>query len=263
MNVGVDQVVHIVNVCACLALLIRLGTLKLHRVYRVFSGFLVLDLAAWVYLYADLLSRDAFHLTLDYQVFWIVVRIAAWALYVWMVYDLLEAILKNLPGILTWSRRFVLWAFAVASALSLLSINSEYRVIGIKGLVGMGLVIERTVCTIVLLVLLAVLGFLIKFPVEIPRNLAYFSVGFLLYFGVNTVLDLTHSYFSHDSYSILNTAAIFLESACFLFWTVMLSSRGEAVPIRMGSQLRASDRERLLTQLDAINAALLRSAARR
>jgi hypothetical protein len=53
-----------------------------------------------------------------------------------------------------------------------------------------------------------------------------------------------------------------METACLLVWLVYLDRRGEQRKIRPGHSWRRADQERLIGQLEAINAALVRSARR-
>jgi hypothetical protein len=262
-----NEVPYVVNVLACLLLLFRLAKLRLHRVYRVFSAYLWLTLVTWMLFFAAVIFF-AGYIERNYVLFWFALQLAAWVLYVWMAYDLLEAVLLKLPGILKFSRWLMLAMCALATIISLLSVQNEYAVGGVKGLEGIGLVLDRAISSTVLLVLLSVLGFLFRFPVEIPRNLAAFSLSFVFFFGFNTVVDLARAYFSHDTgsginvgrFQFLSLAGVWLQSGCFLFLAFFLSGAGEQIPVSLRTQPTFKDRERLIGQLEALNAALLRSA---
>ena len=150
-----------------------------------------------------------------------------------MAYELLEAVLLRLPGLLKFSRRLMLAMFVIATIISLLSVQNEYAAGGVKGLEGIGLVLDRAISSTVLIVLLSVLGFLLRFPVEIPRNLAAFSLSFVFFFGFNTMVDLSRAYLSHTQGAGLNVArfqflsliGLWLQSGCFLFLASSLQSR--------------------------------------
>ncbi|HEX4807739.1 MAG TPA: hypothetical protein VH325_02340 [Bryobacteraceae bacterium] len=264
-----NQFAYVVNVLACLALLIRLSTLRLRLIYRVFSAYLVFTLVSWGVFYAG-----GFHLISpvksNYVFVWFGVQLPLWIVYVWMAYDLLDAVLSKLPGILSFSRKLMLAMFGLATMVSFLSAQNEYAAGGLRGLEGVGLVLDRAISSTVLIVLLAVLGFLFRFPVDVPRNLAAFSLSFVAFFGFNVVVDLVRAYFTHEPGAGLNVArfqllslmGVWLQSGCLLFLTFYLSRAGENVPVRLGRQSELKDRDRLLGQLDAVNAALLRAARR-
>ncbi|HEX4228319.1 MAG TPA: hypothetical protein VHZ07_06595 [Bryobacteraceae bacterium] len=259
---------YLLNVLSCAVLIARLAYLRLRHVYRMFSAYLMVALAAWAIFYVRLIFTSP--LLSNYVVIWFGLQFLTWVVYVWMAYELLEAVLLRLPGILKFSRRLMFWMFGLATIISLLSAQNEYAVGGVRGLEGVGLVLDRAISSTVLIVLLAVLGFLFRFPVEIPRNLAAFSLSFVFFFGFNTVVDLARAYLSHsqgsgvnvDRFQLLSLIGVWLQTMCFLFLSCFLSKAGEKVPVSLRAQPAFKDRERLMGQLEALNTQLLRAARR-
>lgn len=256
-----------VNIALCLALIIRLFVLRLHRVYRIFSLFLLSELlgsllASLKFFMPDLLP--------DYRIIWIVADSVIWVCTLWTIYALLAAVLTNLPGILGFSKKLLNGAFISAAILALLTAGPEYSVSGVATLpdpiartVGIVFVLDRVLCTVALLVLVSILGFLLWFPVEVSKNLIVFSTGFLVYFAAKTALLLTSSMSSHESLRLVSNLIMFISGACFAYWTLFISQQGEIVPVRIGHSWHTRDQERLIGQLEGINAALMRSAVRR
>jgi hypothetical protein len=234
----------------------------------MFSAYLMVALAAWGVFYFKIFFHPP--LLSNYVIIWFSLQFLTWVVYVWMAYELLEAVLSRLPGILKFSRRLMFWMFGLATVISAISAQNEYAVGGIRGLEGIGLVLDRAISSTVLIVLLAVLGFLFRFPVEIPRNLAAFSLSFVFFFGFNTIVDLARAYLSHNGgagvnvgrFQMLSLIGVWLQTACFLFLTCFLSKAGENIPVSLRAQPTFKDRERLLGQLEALNAQLLRAARR-
>ena len=251
-----------------IALIFRLLYLRLHRVYRVFCLFLFYELlASSVFLY-EILAHDA---RLDYRLTWIAMRLVAWTLSLWMVYALLTAVLEKLPGILRFSRKLLNWAFPIAIGIALLTISPDYAASGLSDsvqpivrAVGAGFILERVIATVCILVLLGILGFVLWFPVQMPRNLAVFCLGYVIYFGSETALLLMRSIWPHDSINGLVSDAInFVQSACLLAWILLITREGEAAPVRLGNRWRGVQvQERMIGQLEAMNAMLLRAARR-
>jgi hypothetical protein len=126
-----------------------------------------------------------------------------------------------------------------------------------------GLVLDRVVCSVALLVLLLILGFLLWFPVQISKNLIVFTTGFLVYFAAKGTLLIMHSVWSHESLSLVSNLIMFVSSACFAYWAIFITLQGETVPVRLGHVWQRHEQERMIGQLEAMNAALLRAAARR
>src|SRR5947209_6843416 len=80
-------------------LVVRLLSMRLHRVYKVFCAYIIFGLlSSSVYLI------DAPFRILDYRITYLLVFLGSWILTWWMVYSLLDAILARLPGILKFSR---------------------------------------------------------------------------------------------------------------------------------------------------------------
>jgi hypothetical protein len=253
-----------------LFLIIRLATMpvRLPGVYRVFVGFLgfqLLDSLVSLALYA--FYRE---LQLDYRLFWMPLQVIAWVLSLWMVYALLSEILKSLPGILRFSRVLLNIIFALAILLALLTVFPEYSVAGgakfadpIDRFLIAVFVVNRAVAMAALLVLASILAFILWFPVQMHRNLAVFSAGLVLYFSAKVALFLARSYLSSENSRLLSTTMAFVVGACFAYWIVFITQRGQAIQVRWGHSWRLDEQRRLLTQLESMNTALLRSAARR
>ena len=242
-----------------ICLILRLHALRLHGIYRVFCVFLAFDvLSSLIAMYE--LNNSQF----DYRLTWMGLRLVAWVLTLWMVYAFISAVLHSVPGILKFSRKLLNYILPIAIALAALSFRPEYVASGISGMpdpidhaLGIAIILERVMTTIALLVFAAILAFVLWFPVQMPRNLAVFSVGLVFYFGVKMALLLFRSYFSHDSFDLVNNGISFVLSACYLYWGIFIRADGETAPVRMGHSWRKGEQKRLIGQLEALNTALL------
>lgn len=255
-----------INIALSAILIVRLLALRIHHVYRVFCLFLISELAFSLIALIKALSPEALP---DYRLIWLSLEPVVWVFTLWTVYALLDAVLAKLPGILGFSRKVLNGSFLLAGVIGLTSAQPEYMASGAAGLegidriVGAGVVFDRVICTVALLSLVFILGFLLWFPVEISKNLLVFSTGFLAYFAAKAVLLLTHSLWSHESMRLVSNLVMFISSACLAYWAMFLSRQGEMVPVRVGHIWQRREQERLVGQLEAMNAALLRAAARR
>ncbi|MDQ2839821.1 MAG: hypothetical protein M3Y72_02025, partial [Acidobacteriota bacterium] len=178
---------------------------------------------------------------LDYRVVWVTLRVGSWTLSIWMIYALLQAILRNFPGIFRISRRVlnVVWPVSIGAAL--VSGVPEYVASGaesasgaVERLVIIGVVCERVIATVELLVLLLMLLFILWFPVRMPRNLALFSIGFVVYFSTETFLLLLHSFYSHESFALVDNGVTFMSCICLVYWVIFLNKQGETAPVTIG-----------------------------
>jgi hypothetical protein len=262
-----EQIAKGVDVALCVALIARLLVLRLHRVYRIFCLFLLSELLGSLIAFVKYLAPES---RPDYRIIWMVAESVIWIFILWTVYALLGAVLANLPGILGFSQKLLNIAFISAAILGLLTAPAEYSLSGaaayvdpIARSVGIGFVLDRVLSTVALLVLVSILGFMLWFPVEVSRNLIVFSTGFLVYFAAKTALSLTRSFSSLEDVRLVSQLIMLISGACFAYWAMFISRQGETVPVRIGHSWHRRDQERLIGQLDAMNAALLRGAVRR
>jgi Ca2+/Na+ antiporter len=239
--------------------------LRLHRIYVVLAIFVAYDALQSIVAVVELVTRNPH---IDDRVIWMIMRSAAWVLTLWMVHSLLAAILRKLPGISRLSRILFNSVFLGATVLALLTAVPEYLRRGsseadlINRALVIGVALERAMSIAAVLVLLTMLVFILWFPVQMPRNLAVFSGGLVVYFGANTGLFLMFTYlprFYVEYRNSISVAAAFLSAACFAYWTLFISARGEAKEIRLGHSWEAGEQRKLIGQLEAMNAALLAS----
>jgi hypothetical protein len=249
-----------------LALVIRLLILRLHNVYRVFCVFLLFDLFSSAVFFVTTHTRY-FHL--DYRWAWISLRPIAWVLALWMVYALVNAILANFPGILRLSHKILNIVFVGALALALVTAEPEYSASQLSASTVSGnramaavFVMERVIYMAALLILLAMLAFILWFPVQMPKNLAFFSVGFVVFFASTTALFLAHTYLPSVPVGLISHLVIAFHSACFAYWLIVLNRAGEKKPVRWGHSWGPAEQKRLVGQLESMNAALLRASRR-
>jgi hypothetical protein len=245
-------------------LAVRLLSLRLHRVYRIFAVFLGYEvLQSLVQLVEVALHNPQ---QFDYRVTWMIIRPPAWVLSLWMVHSLLAAILRKLPGISRLSNSLFQSVFLGAACLALLTAVPEYinhgNIVkaGVDKALVIGLALERATSIAAILVLMAMLIFILWFPVEMPRNLAVFSAGLVVYFAAKTTLLLMLTYlpqFYNDHRELISASISYLLAGCFAYWSIFIDARGELKQVRLGHSWQANEQRKMIGQLEAINAALL------
>lgn len=251
-------------------LLLRLLKLRLRHVYGIFCAFLAYDLAfsatSWL---EELLHNARF----DYRITWLIFTAIGWLLSLWLVYALLRAILVALPGILRFSTKLLNITFVSVIIVSLLTMRLDREIAGNSGYlskfidplgkaVGISLGLDRVISTVALLVLVLILVFAIWFQVPMSRNLAAFSIGLVIYFAANSAVFLTRGMWSREALWAVSILTTYLTSACYAYWIFFITREGEAVQVTIGHRWRRQEQDRLLTQLEAMNATLLQAARR-
>lgn len=262
-----SHIAEIVSDVLTIALITRLLSLGLHSVYRVFSLLLLFEVVtSGIVLW--------FHFdppkSLPYEALWLGFAPIGWILYLATAYALLAALLKKFPGILRFSRRILHVSFLVAALIGILTARPEFfahertldTVRPLDRLLAAGLVGERIFSMVAALAILATLAFILWFPVRLPRNLTVFSVGLAVYFVTRASFLLAYSFLPQVSLALLNTTVLFILTACLLYFIVFINKAGEEAPVRIGHSWNAAEQQRLIGQLEAMNAALLRSARR-
>jgi hypothetical protein len=128
--------------------------------------------------------------------------------------------------------------------------------------VNVGFVLDRVIATTALTVLLCILGFVVWFPVQMPKNLVLFSFGFITYFGSRTVLLLIHDFLGTKTPASLSVIDTCLLSLCFVYLILTIMPQGETIPIRIGHRWEVNQQKLLIERLEAMNSTLLQDARR-
>jgi hypothetical protein len=237
----------------------------LYQKYPAFWLFLIVDLLGS---YGWLISRvDPRHL--DYRVVWLCTSIPVWLLTLSMVYRHMEKILINLPGIAKLSRTVLNVAYVVAVACGILTTYLQYGNRDLwdtdkllNYLLALGIILAGTFATVALCVFLAMLTFLIWFPVSVPKNVASLTAGLLLYFTAKTVLLLAPSSWSQESVRLISFCITIVSSICFAFWVVLITPEGESSVSKLQLPWRDLDKEKLIRQLELMDQSLAHVARR-
>jgi hypothetical protein len=254
-------------------LIVRLFSLRDKRdgVYVVFALFLVFQLltTAEYFLFSHWPGAKV-----DYRVIWLVSTAAGWPFSLLLAYSLAQAVLAGLPGVFRFSRILLNLVFPLAILAALLTVRGEYWITGASRysdptdrLLMIGSVVDRAISMAALSVLVAILAFILWFPVKMPRNLAIISVGLVVYFGSKTGLALLRTYavpgtISRSLTELLSTCVSVVVVFCFIYWIIFIDPKGQTSQVRMGHSWRAAEQGKLIQQLESLNLALLRNSQR-
>jgi hypothetical protein len=254
------------NFVVAFILIIRILSLKLYSNYRALIVFVTYEsFQAVVYLILRYFTADVQEF-LDYRLVWGISRWIAWGAEIWMVYALLIAILKHLPGILRFSLRILNVAFVVAILVALATVRPQYRASSAafgNDLMGkftnLNFALERATAFGLLLAILFILSFVLFFPIRVPRNLAVVSTGLCLALFVRISLILIKIYLSALDSPFLAALDQLVTVGCMTYWALSLSKSGEEASVTLGRGWQTVPQDRLVRQLESMNASLLRS----
>jgi hypothetical protein len=260
-----ENFIQILDLLLGSALILKLWKSGLYKNYYTFWVFLIVNILGS---YGWLISRaDPEHL--DYRVVWLCTSIPVWVLTLSMVYRHMQKILINLPGIAKLSRTVLNRVCGVAIGCGVLVTYIQYanrgewnweRLLGYFA--ALGIILAGTCAAIALVVFLAMLTFLIWFPVSVPRNVASLTAGLLLYFMAKTVFLLGQTSWSRESLRLISFCITIVSALCFAFWVILITPAGENSVSKLQLPRRNIDKERLIRQLELVDQSLAHLARR-
>lgn len=242
----------ILQIVAYVLLLRKLFVTKLFQKYRYF-GLLIAVEAARLPLMAAVPIRSNL-----YAYVYFATAPFIWILYVLVVLEFFQIILRNHPGIATIGRKAVAAAMVFSVVVSAVTLMFDLQQISTEAaLLHNFMLLERIVMTSLLVLLLSLIAFASHFPVPVAPNIRAHASIFAVYFTVRTAVFFLRMFFGLDVVVVLNITLNILAISCLLAWTILLKPHGETAPL---PKLPSASEERLLAQLEAINQSLMGSA---
>jgi hypothetical protein len=244
-----QQVLALLQIAVLLTLCSKLWWSGLYRIYVFFFSFLVLEfLQALVPVVVPLQSR----LYRDLFVASDGLIVAFDALVVLELYSIILGSLRGIAGV---AGRYIKITLAFAILVSLLPLRIEKTP---NTLTGYLFIYERPVLSSLVVFVLLLCGFLAYYPVPLGRNVMVYLMGYAVYFLTTATMAFINNlgYFWNRQKSNVDMG---IAVACQAFWLFALSRQGEKKRVVVGHHWKPDDEQRLLAQLEAINASLLRS----
>jgi|SRR5579883_5964 hypothetical protein len=238
------------------ALIANLFRNGLYRVYRFFFAYLAADAIETT---PALIFQSNGRV---YGEIYFAGQIAKVVLGFFVVLEIYQHALAKHPALAKFGRSMAGYALVCAALISALAISVDRAIpAGRSQVVHRFNTFERSM-DLWMLVLLAMIGlFIMWFPVRLKRNGVLYICGFLIYFLSRSAGLLFRNLAPQHNRSIeygIATAAI----ACLTVWLTCLSPKGEEITTVVGHRWRPAEAARLVGQLDAINAKLMRYSRR-
>jgi hypothetical protein len=243
-----QQIMLVMQALALFALCIRMRRDGLDKIYTYFFCYQLLQLAE---------SLVPIFLRLDgmwYRNYFVASETLVLFFSALVVLELYSIILRGLKGITSLSRRFINITLALAVLISLLPLTWEKAP---NTVTGYFFSFERPFLSSLLIFLLLITGFLVYFPVPLGRNALIYLVGYAVWLTTD-VTELFIRNLGHYWTRSASDIHMVVYLACLLLWFFGLSRQGESKTVVVGHQWKPGDDERLLAELQAINASLLR-----
>ena len=234
----------------------RLYEAGLHTRYRIFFLYFLFRIpnTAWA-----LIIRDTDSYT--YFALWWATEPVVWLFCVAIVLELYRLILERHKGIYSLGRWVMFLGLATSAAVSVISLIPKLELAKSEQSKTMFwyLATERGLALGLALFLLLMMGFLLLYTVPLSRNVVIYARIYTVFFFSRFLTFLLQSYFGVSVYEWTNVAAEAVTVACVFGWFFLLTPKGEEIHTSQPI-LGPEQEERLLLQLDALNATLLKSA---
>jgi hypothetical protein len=233
----------------------RLRQLGLHSIYRFFFVYLTFAAARSVTLFAlpaGLGSRT-------YSIIYLVTAPMLWIFYVLVVLELYSLVLRNYAGIYSLGRWTLYGGLFFSIAISILTLIPSWGHEHSR-LLFWCTTVERGVVFSLVIFLLLILLFLTSYPVALNRNILVHCIVYTVYFLGISMIELISSVVGHEVIRQLNYVVEVMTIGCYLGWIFLLTRAGENRPAMLRHSWTPADEQRLVDQLNNINATLLRAS---
>ena len=229
----------------------------LYRRYPIFFAYFVFRVPNGIWpLLVDTSSAE-------YQKLWICTDPIFLIFYILLVRELYGLVLEKYKGLYTLGRWAMYVAMTIAVIVSGLSLIPKISPSAPQASKIMFYVFgtERGVNTALVIFIVLLLLFLSRYPVRLSRNVRLYAVLYSILFVSNTFSLLMRTFFGMLMADAFNVVHVAMSLVCVAAWLFLLNPQGaemRGVP----APLDPRHEQRLLAQLDSLNAALLKGARR-
>jgi hypothetical protein len=184
----------------------------------------------------------------------------SWFLFALVVLELYSLVLADYQGLYTvgrWALIIAVTLAVLASAVSLMAPSHDPHHVSRTLLYYY--MAERGVYLSLIVFLLTILFVLLQYPITLKRNIVVHLVVFLVYFLANTVVYLVVSMVGWEASKAVQYPVLAVTLASLGAWLALLNRAGEVRKVRLRPAWMPGKEEQLVSQLNSLNAALLRA----
>lgn len=186
-----------------------------------------------------------------------------WALYFLVLRELFGVILKDYKGIASAALQAMYISLALGVVFSVVLSALEFsRSAGRFPILNGFFILDRAVVAVAFFLVLTLGGFLVWFPVQLRRNVAYYAGGYVILFLSKSLLLLARNLLEKDVTTLLSAVNLLIANSVFLVWLLRLKAAGEGLTLQVGHRWNPKQAEAAIEQLRAINQALARAGRR-
>lgn len=179
-------------------------------------------------------------------------------LYVLVVVTLYNLVLERYQGLYTLGRWVMYGAVLISTVISVLTLLPKIAPSTPEPsrLLYYEIAMERGEDLALVIFILLIVWFLSRYPVPLSRNVVVQTVIYSLLFLSDAVVLLWRTLLGFKVTDTINVIASAVSAVCAIAWWRLLSVKGEEVQVH--PQLRPDSEERIMQQLDMLNATLLK-----
>ena len=191
---------------------------------------------------------------------WMLTEPFLWTFYILVVFELYRLVLEKYKGLYTLGRWAMYVGIAVSAAVSALSLMLKFKPSAPQRshFLPYFLAAERGIDLSLAIFILLILFFLSRYPVALSRNVRLHATLYSIYFLTSTSGLLMLGLFGVRLVDAANLLFMSVTTGCVIAWLFLLNPAGEQAGDKL-PRLSGEHERRLLTQLDAVNAALLKA----
>jgi hypothetical protein len=195
-----------------------------------------------------------------YYSLWVGTEFIDWVFYVLVVLELSGLVLEKYRGLYTLGRWVTYGGIALATAVSVVSVLPGLNSGGIQQkTLRLLLAADRGITLGLAIFLLLMMAFLRGYPVHLSRNVILHARLYTTFFVSNTLDSLLAHVFGRQIFRYVDLCLMSIAAACVLTWLLRLNPAGEET-VAPATAFTQKHEERILGQLEALNAAMLRMA---
>lgn len=199
--------------------------------------------------------------TTAYAVTYIVSLPVVLVAYVCVALEIYSHAVESYRGLFIVGRRVMLGVFAGSAAIAILIHLGELRAPGEQfQTLRAVLLVESAVCLMLLMFLVAIAIFLVWYPANVRKNVLLYSFSFSFYMGAQCATLFLRNSDPTTMVRIASMVRLLLDNLSLVALAVFLQSAWESERRPSAAGLSAEQRQRLLSQLNHLNATLERGA---
>jgi hypothetical protein len=242
---------------------LKLLSTGLYRRYRIFFTYFVLRLPSMTLFLVltnlkGLPGGNGINSNLYFYAFYYIEPLML-VFYILVVVELYSLVLERYKGLYTLGRWAMYAAVAISGTISIVSLLPKIAASTPEPSRRLmyELAAERGVDFALVIFILLIVWFLGRYPVPLSRNVVVHTVIYAVFFLSESLALLWRTLLGYQINITVDVISTAVSSACAVAWWLMLSAKGEEVKVHV-PEIRPESEERILEQLDLLNATLLR-----